>query len=148
MASRHRSRIRALQLLYQIDMRKLPVEEALSAYYDNLLSEESETGLPELAEKAAPPRRKDRFMEELVEGTMARAAEVNALMEKHAQHWRPERMPTVDRNILRLAIYELLKKDSPPAVVIDEALELARRFAGDDSIGFVNGILDAVRKEV
>jgi N utilization substance protein B len=59
-----------------------------------------------------------------------------------------ERMPAVDRNVLRLAVYEMLRTDTPAAIVIDEALELARRFAGEESVQFVNGVLDAVRKEL
>ena len=59
-----------------------------------------------------------------------------------------ERMPAVDRNVLRIAVYEMLRTDTPAAIVIDEALELARRFAGEESVQFVNGVLDAVRREL
>jgi N utilization substance protein B len=69
---------------------------------------------------------------------------IDDLIGKHSEHWRIERMPVVDRNILRLAIYEMSKMATPSAVVIDQALELARRFAGEESIGFLNGVLDAV----
>jgi len=67
-------------------------------------------------------------------------------IEENSEHWRLDRMPTVDRNILRLAIFEMTKSSTPPAVIIDEALELARQFSGEESVGFINGVLDAVNK--
>ena len=74
-------------------------------------------------------------------------AEIDALLAAHAQNWRVERMAVLDRLVLRLAVYEFLTApDTPPKVIINEALELARSFSGDEAVGFVNGILDAVRK--
>lgn len=138
MPSRRRSRERALQILFQWDMRKLPVEECITAFYDTLHAEDEELGrLPH-----------DRFMESLATGAAARASEIDRRIEQHSQNWRIDRMPAVDRNILRLSIYELLSRTSPPAVVIDEAIELARRFSGDESVSFVNGVLDAVHREL
>ena len=136
MAARHRSREHALQILYQWDMRKQPVEESITAFYGSLYSEES----------AVRPER-DEFLEQLVRGTVEKSGEIDALISGHAEHWRIERMPAVDRNILRLAIYELRNTGTPPAVAIDEALELARRFSTEESVQFVNGVLDAVNKE-
>lgn len=136
MAARHRSREHALQILFQWDMRKQPVEESIAAFYGSLYSEES----------AARPER-DEFLEQLVRGTVEKAGEIDALISGHAEHWRIERMPAVDRNILRLAIYELRHTETPPAVAIDEALELARRFSTEESVQFVNGVLDAVNRE-
>ncbi|HXI38779.1 MAG TPA: transcription antitermination factor NusB [Bryobacteraceae bacterium] len=136
MAARHRSREHALQILFQWDMRKQPVEESIAAFYGSLYSEES----------AVRPER-DEFLEQLVRGTVEKAGEIDALISGHAEHWRIERMPAVDRNILRLAIYELRNTETPPAVAIDEALELARRFSTEESVQFVNGVLDAVNKE-
>jgi N utilization substance protein B len=136
MASRHLSRRRALQILYQWDMRKQPIEDSLRAYYTTLYSEET-------PEKPEP----DAFMEELVRGTVDRIKSLDELITKHSAHWRLERMPLVDRNILRLAMYDMLHVGTPAAVAIDEALELARRFSGDESVSFVNGVLDALRKE-
>jgi transcription antitermination protein NusB len=66
---------------------------------------------------------------------------------KHAEHWRMDRMPAVDRNILRLAVYEMTFGGTPPAVTIDEALELARKFSNEESVQFVNGVLDAIHRE-
>ena len=123
MAARHRSRKRALQVLFEWDMRGEPVDRAIAHYYDTLYSEESET-------KPKP----DKFMEELARGTVAQAAEIDKQIEAKSEHWRLERMPVVDRNILRLAIYELGQQAVPAPVIIDEALELARRFSGDESL--------------
>ncbi|HET8547894.1 MAG TPA: transcription antitermination factor NusB [Bryobacteraceae bacterium] len=133
--SRHRSRYRAVQILYQIDMRNLPPEEAIRAYYDTLYSEEHEQ-----------PQRADEFMEELVYGTHRHRADIDVRIEQHSANWKLDRMPVVDRNLLRMAIYEILSGNTPAAIVIDEALELARRMSGDEAVKFVNGVLDAVRK--
>ena len=76
------------------------------------------------------------------------AADIDHRIAEKSAHWKLERMPIVDRNILRLAIYEMSRKDTPAAVVIDEALELARQFSGEDSVAFINGVLDAVHKEI
>jgi len=135
MAARRRSREHALQILYQWDMRKQPVDESIETFYGTLFSEEG---------AVTPP---DAFLEELVRGTVEKAAEIDALISGHAEHWRLERMPAVDRNILRLAIYEMRYTGTPAAVVIDEALELARRFSTEESVQFVNGVLDAVHRE-
>jgi transcription antitermination protein NusB len=136
MAARHRSRKRALQVLFEWDMRGEPVERAIAHYYESLYSEESEN-------KPKP----DKFMEELARGTVANAVEIDKSIEAKSEHWRLERMPVVDRNILRLAIYELSQQAVPAPVIIDEALELARKFSNDESISFINGILDAVHRQ-
>ncbi len=136
MAARHRSRRRALQVLFEWDMRKDSIDRAIDHYYDTLYSEESETQL-----------KPDKFMEDLVHGTVARSPEIDKLIESRADNWRLERMAVVDRNILRLAIYELLEQTVPAPVVIDEAIELARQFSNDESLAFINGILDAVHRE-
>ncbi|HEX4772644.1 MAG TPA: transcription antitermination factor NusB [Bryobacteraceae bacterium] len=136
MAARHRSRRRALQVLYEWDMRGESVDRAIAHFYDSLYSEENEN-------RPKP----DRFMEELTRGTVAKSAEIDKKIEEKAENWRLERMPVVDRNILRLAIYELELQAVPAPVVIDEALELARRFSSDESVAFINGVLDAVRRQ-
>ena len=136
MAARHRSRRRALQVLFEWDRRGGLVDSAIEHYYETLYSEESE--------KRPKP---DKFMEELVRGTVTNAEQIDKQIEAKSEHWRLERMPVVDRNILRLAIYELNAKLLEAPIVIDEALELARQFSGDDAVSFINGILDAVRRE-
>lgn len=136
MAARHRSRRRALQVLFEWDMRRDSVDRAISHYYDTLYSEENEK-----------QPKQDRFMEELVRGTVANSDEIDKKIEAKSEHWRLQRMPVVDRNILRLAIYELTQQAVPAPVIIDEALELARQFSGDESLSFINGILDAVHRQ-
>jgi N utilization substance protein B len=86
-------------------------------------------------------------MESLVRGTIAAAPEIDVLIGKKAEHWRMDRMPNVDRNILRLAVFEMTRGGTPVAVVIDEALELARRYTEEEAIPFLNGVLDAVKRE-
>jgi len=136
MPARHRSRERALQVLFQADIRRQGPEEAIAGFYDPYLS--AEDG----AQKPDP----DPFMEQLVRGTMAAMAEIDKLIAGHSEHWRLDRMPIVDRNILRLAVHEMTSLGTPAPVVIDEALELARRFSSEESVAFINGVLDAVRR--
>ncbi|HUJ48905.1 MAG TPA: transcription antitermination factor NusB [Bryobacteraceae bacterium] len=136
MAARHRSRQRALQVLYQCDLRKQPVDDAIASFYDTLYSEEQPL-------KPEP----DAFMEELARGASAMSGEIDRQIAEKAENWKLDRMPLVDRNVLRLAIYEMSRKETPPAVVIDEALELARQFAGDESVSFINAVLDAVHRQ-
>jgi len=141
MPSRHRSRQRALQILYQWDMRKQPVRDALDSFYESLYTSEDGAG-----ESGRPPR--DTFMEKLVRDCVERTGEIDHRITENSAHWRLERMPVVDRNILRLAICEMLQQETPAPVVIDEALELARRFSGEASVPFINGVLDAIRKQL
>ncbi|HVN06275.1 MAG TPA: transcription antitermination factor NusB [Bryobacteraceae bacterium] len=136
MPSRRKSRQRALQILYLWDVRRQPVEEAIGAYFDTLYSEESRT----------KPQR-DAFLDQLVTGAIEHVEELDRRISQHAEHWRIERMPTVDRNILRLAVFEMTYSDTPAPVVIDEALELARRYSNEESVQFVNGVLDAVHRD-
>ena len=136
MPARHRSRQRALQVLFLWDQRKQAIDDAIAAFYETLSSEEDE---PRRAEP-------DEFMETLVRGAAEKADEIDRRIAEKSEHWRLERMPAVDRNILRLAVYELSELETPAAVVIDEALELARQFSGDESVSFINGVLDAVHR--
>ena len=87
-------------------------------------------------------------MDQLVRGTVEHIEEVDRRISGHAEHWRLERMPIVDRNILRLAVFEMMFSDTPAAVAIDEALELARRYSNEESVQFVNGVLDAVHRDL
>lgn len=137
MPARHKSRQRALQVLFLWDQRQQPVEDAIAAYYLTLGSEEDDP----------QPVPTDPFMEQLAKGASRKSAEIDQQITAKASNWRIERMPLVDRNILRLAIFEMSHTETPAAVAIDEALELAREFAGDESVAFVNGVLDAIRRE-
>jgi N utilization substance protein B len=137
MPARHRSRQRALQVLFLWDLRKQAVEEAIDSFYNTLSSDEDDP----------QPTPQDEFMESLVRGTVAHAAAIDQRIVSKAANWRLERMPVVDRNILRLAVYEIDTLGTPAAVAIDEALELARQFSGDESVSFINGVLDAVHRD-
>jgi N utilization substance protein B len=89
----------------------------------------------------------ESFARALFEGAVGEVEALDRRVREHTEHWRLERMAAVDRNLLRVALYELLHHpETPPAVVINEALEIARRFSGEDSVEFVNGVLDAIRK--
>ena len=138
MPARHRSRQRALQILYQHDIRGESLPEAIDNFYGTLHTDDEE------AERPMP----DLFMEELARGTADKAPGIDKLITERSANWRLERMSVVDRNILRLAIYEMSNLETPPPVVIDEAIELARQFSGDESIAFINGVLDAIRKDL
>ena len=135
--ARHRAREQALQLLFQWDLRRTPHEEILRGYYDSLLVSDDSPARP----------RPDAFAETLFRGVVGELQAIDDRITRHAEHWKIPAMPAVDRNILRLAVYEMLQTETPPAVAIDEALELARRFSGEESVHFVNGVLDAIRKE-
>jgi len=136
MPARHRSRQRALQVLFLWDLRRQKIDDAISAFYDTLSSEEDDP------QRAAP----DEFMETLVRGASENASDIDKRISEKSEHWRLERMPVVDRNILRLAVFEMNEMKTPAPVVIDEALELARQFSGDESVSFINGVLDAVHR--
>lgn len=132
MASRRKSRELALQMLFQWDLGGHSPEHVLSTF---------------LATQTAGPEVRE-FARRLFEGTVREIAALDPQLREGSEHWRLERMSAVDRNVLRLALYELLHcPETPPAVVMDEALELARRFSTEDSVEFVNGVLDAVRKK-
>lgn len=138
MAARHRSRRRALQVLFEWDIRGESIDHAIQHYYDTLHSDD---------EQNDQPLKADKFMEQLARGTAADAAEIDKKIAAKSEHWRLDRMAVVDRNILRLAIYELGLAELPPPIVIDEALELARQFSNDESLAFINGVLDAIHRQ-
>lgn len=87
-------------------------------------------------------------MEQLARGAYASIERTDSKITTKSENWRLDRMPAVDRNILRLAIFEMRDIGTPGPIVIDEALELARQFSGEDSVSFINGLLDAVRREI
>ena len=137
MSARHRSRQRALQVLFLWDLRRQSVDEAISSFYETLNSEEDR---PQRTEP-------DEFMETLVRGAAEKSPEIDERIAAKSEHWRLERMPVVDRNILRLAVFEMSSLQTAAPIVIDEALELARQFSGDESVAFINGVLDAVHRQ-
>ncbi len=137
MASRRRARRHALQILFQLDLTPQPAEQAIRAFYESLSSE-----------PGGAAEEPDPLVTELVCGVQTRRQEIDELIARHAHNWRLERMPAVDRNVMRLAVFEMIALGSPPAVAINEALELARRFSGEQAVPFVNGVLDAIRQEL
>jgi N utilization substance protein B len=132
--------MRAVQILYQLDMRRQLIDDAIQNFYDTLYNAEADE--PEPVQKPTP----DTFMEQLVRGTAAAKTELDELISKHSENWRMDRMSAVDRNLLRMAVYEMKHLGTPAPVIIDEALDIAHRFSGEDAARFINGVLDAVMK--
>jgi N utilization substance protein B len=129
MPGRRQCRTCALQILYMMDAAQMGAEEAIRSFRE---TNRMEDGLWEYAEA-------------LVNGFDSRRAEVDAAIESRSLNWRMYRMPVVDRNILRIAVYEMLfREDVPAKVSIDEAIELAKKFGAEESRAFINGILDRV----
>ena len=135
---RHRAREAALQILYQWDIGRGDVEQAADTFFEHQWPD------------AGPPSDALRgFASSLARDTVARLETIDALVADTTTHWRPERMAVVDRLILRLAVCELVRDaETPPAVVINEALELARTFSTEDAVKFINGVLDGIRKKL
>ena len=134
MGTRRKSRELALQMLFQSDMGKQDADHVRRTFW---------------AEHGATSAEVRGFADDLFRVATDRVAEIDGLIEKHAEHWRMERMAAVDRNLLRAAVAELLTyKETPRAVVINEALEIARKFSSPESVHFVNGVLDSVGKEL
>jgi N utilization substance protein B len=124
----------ALQMLFQADMGKQSADQVRRTFW---------------AEHGAASHHVRGFADDLFRVAMDRAGDIDGLIEKHAEHWRMERMAVVDRNLLRAAVAELLGyPETPRAVVINEALEIARKFSSPESVQFLNGVLDSVGKEL
>jgi len=149
---RHRAREVALQVLFAIDLgSRDPVEgdgEVDSGDEETKSDSLADRSFDSVVEHFDVPRRAAAFARELVGAVSACRTELDALIGAHSRNWRVSRMAAVDRNILRMAVYELRHTDTPVPVVIDEAVDLARRFGNDASPAFVNGVLDAVAREV
>ena len=135
--TRHRAREAAAQILYQCEVGQNDIEDVLGTFWSaNLPGSE---GAPENVRT---------FAEQLVRLTMANLGKIDPIIVETAEHWRLSRMAALDRIILRLAISEFLDGSTPRNVIINEALELAKTFSGEESVKFVNGILDAVKKKM
>ena len=138
-AYRHQSRQVALQVLYAVDLalgRRSGAGVTEQEIFDDVAAN---FDLPEGARA---------FAKQLVAGVSAHRDALDARITEHAKNWRLSRMAAVDRNVLRLAVYELEHGDTPASVILDEAVELARRFGDEPSPAFVNGVLDAVAHSV
>jgi transcription antitermination protein NusB len=140
MGQRRRAREVALQILYQMEVAKEPPHEAIELFYEIAADEEDRR--IEIPEPVRP------FAEKLVHGVYGREAEIDGLMASASEHWRIERMSIIDRNILRIAIFEMLYCfDIPPKVSINEAIDLGKTFGSPDSGAFINGVLDHLLPE-
>ena len=134
MGTRRKSRELVLQMLFQADMGKQTVEHVRKTFW---------------GEHATTSDEVRGFADDLFRVATDRAPEIDKLIEGHAEHWRMERMAAVDRNLLRAGVAEFLAyPDTPRAVVINESLEIARKFSSLESVQFVNGVLDSVAKEL
>ncbi len=133
MGNRRKARELALNALFQGEMTATSAVENFPLLCENF----------EINKKAIP------YGSELVYGITDKRDDLDAKIEESAVNWRVSRMSVLDRNIIRLAAYEMMfKEDVPPRVAIDEAIELAKRYCGEDSPGFINGILDAILKNI
>ena len=134
MGTRRKSRELTLQMLFQSEMGKQPPEQVRKTFWSHR---------QEVDEEARG------FSEDLFRLAIDRAAEIDTLIQKHADNWRLERMAAVDRNILRAAVAEFVGyPETPKPVIINEALEIARKFSSPESVQFINGVLDSVAKEI
>lgn len=133
MGLRRTARECALQMLYEYDVGKLAPETILVSFWD--INEQ--------------PEKVREFARQLFRGTLARMKEIDKLIQGHTKNWRLSRMAAVDRNVLRLAVFELLSDaKTPNTVVINEALEIAKKFSTNESAQFVNGILDSIKNDL
>ncbi len=133
MGSRRRAREHALQVLYQVDQAGVGVDEALELFWDEWSDDDEGT----------------LFASRLVRGVVEHRERIDGLLEQYSINWKLHRMPAVDRNVLRIAVYEFLEcADIPVMVSINEAIELGKRYSTGESGAFINGILDKISKNV
>ncbi|SRR5579862_5006450 len=134
MGTRRKSRELALQMLFQADMGKQTAQNVRQTFWK---------------ERDTVGKDVQGFADDLFRVATDRSEEIDKLIEQHAEHWRMERMAAVDRNVLRAAVAELLAySDTPRAVVINEALEIARKYSAPESVQFINGVLDSIGKSL
>lgn len=133
--TRHKARECALQMLFAFDMAGGEPSSLTSSYWK------------ELGDTSIDDKTRD-FADNLVVGTLNNIEKIDDVIRTRAEHWRIERMAVVDRNVLRLAVYEFLYHDTPDNVAITEALEVARRFSSYEATQFINGILDAIKQDI
>ncbi len=134
MGTRRKSRELTLQMLFQSDMGKQPAEQVRKSFWTERKDTDEEVR---------------GFADDLFRVAEERREEIDSIIERHAQHWRMDRMAAVDRNVLREAVAEFLGYPATPkAVVINEALEIARKFSSPEAVNFINGVLDSVAREL
>jgi transcription antitermination protein NusB len=135
MGSRRKARECALQMLFAADVAEMPADDVVRSYWAEL----GESDLDETARE---------FATRLAARTLSNLESLDERIRSRAEHWRISRMAVVDRNILRLAVYEFLYEPTPRTVAINEALEIARRFSTYEATQFINGILDAIKRDL
>ena len=135
MGSRRKARECALQMLFAADVAEMTADEVVRSYWAEL----GETDLDATARE---------FATRLAARTLSNLELLDERIRSRAEHWRISRMAVVDRNILRLAVYEFLYEPTPRTVAINEALEIARRFSTYEATQFINGILDAIKRDL
>jgi transcription antitermination protein NusB len=134
MGPRRKAREYALQMLFQWDITHDLIDQIAVTFFQNQDQE-----APEIVD----------FARDLATGTIEHVEEIDTIIRRHAENWRLDRMAVVDRNVLRMATQEFLyDKETPKTVVINEAIEIARRFSTQESPQFINGILDSIKKEL
>ena len=133
--TRHKARECALQMLFASDLVSRDPQTLTENYWN------------ELGDTAIDDKTRS-FANALVRGTLENLEAIDNVIRTRAEHWRIERMAIVDRNVLRLAVYEFIYQDTPDTVVINEGLEIARRFSSYEATQFINGILDAIRLDI
>ena len=169
--SRHGAREAAIQMLYQWEVGRIPIDEVAKAFWTQAPQCESleeaavnagtsaeedateeagaDAGETAVVDDVRPPVALRDFATELAGGVASEVGALDPIIAEAAEHWRLERMTIIDRLILRLAVYEFLRQPATPArVVINEALELARTYSTDDAVRFINGILDGIRRSM
>lgn len=132
--TRHKARECALQMLFAADMAGSTGETLTQDYWN------------ELGDTAIDDKTRE-FSNRLARGTVDNLAAIDEVIKTRAEHWRIERMAIVDRNVLRLAVFEFIYQDTPDTVAINEALELARRFSSYEATQFINGVLDGIKQD-
>ncbi len=133
MSQRRKAREHALQILFQFDMLKGNIDEIMENFWKEKKANDKVIA----------------FTSQLIKGTLENISEIDRTISNHSLNWKLERMSVVDRNVLRIATYELLHlKQIPAPVIINEALEVAKKYGSEDSAKFINGILDAIRRSI
>jgi len=134
MGKRRKARESTLQILFQIEFDSSSLEKIVNSYWENIAYSEEEIR---------------SYSTWLIEGILSHKEEIDRIIQSVSEHWRVPRMAIIDRNILRIAVFELLYEEKvAPAIVINEAIEIAKKYSGEQAGTFVNGILDAIQKQL
>jgi N utilization substance protein B len=133
MGRRRKAREETLRILYRLEFDNRPLEETIDQYWENKRAH----------------RATREYCTWLVNGIISHQKKIDTIIQQASEHWRISRMALIDRNIIRIAVFELLYEENiAPAIIINEAIEIAKMYSGDEAATFVNGILDAIRKSL